>query len=87
MNVKFFKDLWRDDQVKSVSKEIDDSWRHRNHVSEVFKDEAMRYWRVDYRVSGDGEYHGIRDEEFTITQVSPVTKTVVVTEYVEIDHD
>jgi hypothetical protein len=83
-NEEFF-DLWCDDGLESVSKELDNSWRHGNNVEEVYLDPTTnKYWKVFYRVSGDGECHGIRDREFDIFEVMPIKKMVEVTEYVKI---
>lgn len=81
MNKKEFKELWLNDNLESVYRDIDDSWRHGNYVYEVFKTEDNRYFGVNYQVSGDGEWHGIRDEEFEFSEVEPYEETVVITKY------
>lgn len=81
-----FKELWEGDYLEEVYKKIDDSWRHGNNMTTVYhyeKDDT--YWQCQYRVSGDGEYHGIRDDEFTLRQVTPVKKIVEITEYVAVE--
>lgn len=75
-----------EDTLKSVSRELDDSWRHGNRVDEVWKRERDgTYWFAHYRLSTDGETNELRDGECDITRVYPVTKTIQVTEYVTKD--
>ncbi|MBT1154438.1 hypothetical protein J1C56_02415 [Aminobacter anthyllidis] len=83
MTPQEFRELWREDVMSRVHRDIDDSWRHGNNVTEVYKDELTgRFWRVGYQVSGDGEYHGIRELEFDgPAEVFPHTKLVAVVEY------
>lgn len=81
MNKEEFKDLWINDLIESVDRNIDDSWRHGNYIYEVFKTEDDRYFGVNYQVSGDGEYNGIREDEFEISELEPYTETIVVTKY------
>lgn len=75
-----FKELWFDDQLESMERDIDDSWRHGNYVSEVFK-HLNCFYRCNYQVSGDGEYHAIREGDFDIIQVYPYVETITVTKY------
>lgn len=81
MTEEEFKELWWNDELEEVDETIDDSWRHGNHYWTVFK-YGDEYWEAAYSVSGDGEEHGIRDDNFSIRRVYPVTKTVTITEYV-----
>lgn len=79
---------WRNPDLVSVHRDVDDDWRHGCSIWEVFhrpKDDT--YWGVSYRTSTDGEYHGIREDEYDVTQVYPkeVTKTIYVTEKVTED--
>lgn len=76
-----FKELWFDGVLESMEKNLDDSWRHGNYVDEVFKYED-KFYSCSYQVSGDGEEHGIRDDEFTLREVTPVTEMLQVTKYV-----
>lgn len=77
-----FVELWENDELESVWRELDDSWRHGNNVTEVFKDKEGRFWQVSYRVSGDGEYHGIRDNEMhALNEVEPFQVQTLVTHY------
>ena len=78
-----FRDMWRNEELEEVYETMDDSWRHGVNKTTVFKDDDGRFWQADYRVSGDGEYHGIRDNEFEYEEVFPVTKTITVTEYIK----
>lgn len=85
MNKQEFKELWENGLLKVVQEEIDDSWRHGNYMHTVYHHaESDTYWACNYQVSGDGEYHGIRDDDYEIFQVEPQTKTVVITEYVTV---
>lgn len=81
MDNETFRYLWMDEQIESVFKELDDSYRHGNYIYEVFKDNVGRFWAVNYTVSGDNEQHGIRDNEFDIHEVVAYTETEVVTKY------
>lgn len=81
-----FKEFWLNDQTKEVYEEIDDSWRHGNYMYTVFEilDEDEKgtgvYYGVSYQVSGDGEYHTIRDsDEFYMQRVTPVEEVRTVT--------
>ncbi|AKF13452.1 hypothetical protein PHIN3_189 [Sinorhizobium phage phiN3] len=81
MNKERFKELWYDDELEEVHEDIDDSWRHGNNVWTVYK-YGDTYWQASYRVSGDGEYHGIRDDDFEIERVYPHEVVTKVTNYV-----
>lgn len=83
MNKTLFKELWMDEGIQEVDDKIDDSWRHGNYHTTVFAYETpdeVQYWQAAYKVSGDGEYHGIRDNDFDIVRVYPkqviIEKTV-----------
>lgn len=74
---------WRDELLDSVHEELDDSYRHGNYVYEVFHRAADdTYWAVNYTCSGDGEQHGLRDDEHDgFTRVYPHKRVVTVVEY------
>lgn len=71
MNHQTFKELWWNDELELIEDDIDDGWRHGNNHSTIFK-HGNDYWNCNYRVSGDGEYHGIRENEFDLTKVYPI---------------
>lgn len=74
-----------EEELRQVSRKLDDSWRHGNRVSEVYHREADdTFWSVKYRRSGDGEYCELREGDAVIKQVWPVSKTIVVTDYVTV---
>lgn len=75
-----FKELWLNDELNEVDEEIDDSWRHGNNMSTVYEYKGQ-YWCANYQVSGDGEYHGIREDDFDLVRVFPETKVVTITNY------
>jgi hypothetical protein len=81
MNTEKFQELWHNGDLVKVDEELDDSWRHGNYVTTVYRYEN-EFWQADYHVSGDAEYHGIRDNDFKLTKVYPVTKITKTTEYV-----
>jgi hypothetical protein len=82
MTHKEFIDLWMDDAVESVWKDLDDSYRHGNYVTEVYKDQQGRFWRVAYTESGDGEQHGIRDNEmYLLEEVEQYQVQLLLTKY------
>lgn len=56
-------------------------WRHGCDFVDVFHRPADNtFWRVAYRVSTDGEYHGLQEGVYEISRVWPVPVTV--TKYV-----
>lgn len=82
-----FKELWRNDQLQVVHEDIDDGWRHgTNHIT-VFEQYSVEgkplgiFWEAGYQVSGDKEYHGIRENDFEFGEVFKHTRTVVETYY------
>ncbi len=82
-----FKELWYNDEMESVDVYMNDSWRHGVNITEIFKytnGEEITYWECIYRKSGDGEWHGIREMEFNLRQVTPITQTIVTTKYVPV---
>ena len=82
-NEDFIK-LWRSGQAKSRHKDLDDSYRHGNYVYEVFELPDGSFWACNYAISGNGEEHGIRDNEFDLYQVTPVEKIISTIEYVPV---
>jgi hypothetical protein len=88
-----FRDLWMDEWFDTVEDNIDDSWRHGNNHTTIFRlidrDNGNKptdiYYQAFYQVDGTGEYHGIRDASFEIRRVKPVveTKMVEVTTWVK----
>ena len=63
--------------MKMVYEEIDDSWRHGSYVTQYFYDEIHKtYWQVVYQRSTDGEYNGLSDKDFFLTEVEPYETTV-----------
>lgn len=90
MNKKEFSELWYDDAFEEVYEDIDDSWRHGcNYYTVFFHEETGKYYGASYRVSGDGEYHGLRPSEmdFEFEEVVPYTETVMVTKYASVCKD
>lgn len=86
LNKEKFKELWMNDEVETIEKDIDDSWRHGNYVFEVFKykpdpDGLPIYYSVSYNESSSSDYHGIRDGDFEIERVFPHEKVVRVIEW------
>lgn len=85
MNRKEFRDLWMDDRLEEVDSHADPSWRHGCYMTDVFlHTETGKYYRASYQRSIDGEYNGIREGNAWVVEVTPVTKTVTVTEYVNV---
>lgn len=74
-----------DDLLELVQRDVDDSWRHGNYVTEIYhrlSDDT--YWDVSYRKSGDGEYNELREQGGSaafIKQVTPVSKVITIVEY------
>jgi len=82
MNTPTRDELW-EEALEDVWNESLTGWRHGTDEKTVFhREEDDTYWMVDYKVSTDGESHGIRDDTYTIAQVRPVKR--VVTEYEKI---
>lgn len=64
--------------LESVFRESRDGWRHWCDITEVFFRKADNtYWQVEYRKATGGDYHGLRDGEYSVREVEPhqVTKT------------
>lgn len=78
------QEAWFDDggdEFDQVHRESDDDWRHGSSIMEVWKRHSDgTYWRLWYRKSGDGEYNGMRENEFELDQVFP--QEVVTTKWV-----
>jgi hypothetical protein len=80
MDSKELKRKWQEEILVSVHKELDDSYRHGNYVSEVFQDtETGKFWAVNYSVSGGGEQHGIRDGDAEAIEVTKTERQIVQT--------
>ena len=82
MIIEGFYEKWMDmdGELEVLYINLDDSWRHGNRVTSVFKIDE-KYYEVKYNVSGDGESHGIRDNEFTIKEVEPYEEIVKTIKY------
>lgn len=73
MNKPTCEQLFNDDGVKSVKLTENSGWRHGVEKEEIFyRGSDNTYWSAGYRVSTDGETHGLRDGEATIFQVKPI---------------
>jgi len=82
MNKEEFKQKWQEDELELVRRDLDDSWRHGNNVTEVFlEQETGKYYQVKYRESGDGYHNGIQEDEFELCEVFPHKKMIEVIEY------
>lgn len=74
------------EKFKSVHRESDDSWRHGCYITQVFQRlEDGTYWRVNYRLSHDGETNELTEGYAKISQVVPVEKTII--SYVAVKKD
>lgn len=72
-----------EEELESVEREIDNSWRHGCYIYEVYRRQSDdTYWAVSYRLSTDGETNELREGSAEISQVFPVTETITVTKYV-----
>ena len=71
------EELWNE-ELESILRETDDSWRHGCYVYEVFVRESDNtYWQANYQRSADGETNGLREGVADIFQVEPVeVKTI-----------
>ena len=86
MNKEEFYEKWADvdGELEEVFRDLDDSWRHGNRVTSVFKIDE-KYYEVKYNMSGDGEYNGLREKEFTIIEVEPYEEIVRTIKYKKIN--
>jgi len=76
------EELW-DEKLKSIKTTDESGWRHGVDREEIFfRGSDQTYWSVGYRVSTDGETHGLRDGDYTIYQVKPVKVEVI--DYVKV---
>lgn len=65
------------EELKSVARESDDSWRHGCRIREVFVRESDNtFWQADYDLSTDGETNGLREGYAKIFQVEPYQVSV-----------
>lgn len=72
-----------DDEIKSVHRKPDDSWRHGCYITHIFHRKSDgTYWKAYYRLSTDGETNELEEGYAKITQVTPVEKTII--DYVEV---
>lgn len=56
-------------------------WRHGTTQTAIFyREEDDTFWRAVYRVSTDGETHGLRDWDAAISRVWPKQRTITVYE-------
>ena len=63
--------------LKCILRESESGWRHGTDERRVFKRESDgTYWDVSYRLSTDGEYHGVKEGDYTCFRVEPFSKTV-----------
>lgn len=72
--------LWEDEEgdLTTVDRKSEDDWRHGCTIEEVFlRDSDQTYWWVSYRRQTDGEYDGLRDNDYVICQVEPYETTVI----------
>ncbi len=77
--------------LKEVHRDTTSGWRHGTDEYVVWHREADdTYWSACFRVSTDGEFHGLRAEygdkpDYTSSRVIPVEKTVI--RYDSVDND
>lgn len=72
------------DDFERVSKKADNDWRHGCTITAILKRLTdATFWRVVYRQSTDGEYNGIRENDYSLVQVKPVEVTT--TKYLPVD--
>lgn len=70
------------EDIVSVHREVDDSWRHGVRVYEVFRRKSDdTYWATNYEQSTDGEYNGLLEETHSVEQVTPRVEIVEKTIY------
>lgn len=70
------------DNIITVHREADDSWRHGSYVYEVFhRISDDTHWATNYNEQSDGEYVGLREEDYSIDQVEPHAKMIEVIEW------
>lgn len=62
-----------DDMFPTVHEHFDNDWRHGGtQTIVVFREEDQTYWRYVYRLSTDGEYNGLKENDYIVEQVEPV---------------
>lgn len=71
--------LLEEDGLKIVSRISDASWRHGTYETQVFhREKDDTFWQVVFRLSTDGETNELREGGYTIRQVTPQEKVVIV---------
>jgi prophage tail gpP-like protein len=84
------EDLFEQDGFSRVHRKDDASWRHGVERTDVYRrDSDGTFWMANFRVSTDGETHGLRDGEAEIVRCYPkqVTKTTYVLTPPDIEPD
>lgn len=62
----------------SVQREFDDDWRHGGTVTNViYRKSDDTFWCFCYRVSADGDWNGMRENDYGVSRVYPVEKTII----------
>jgi len=78
------EELLDEDGFEEVEREFDDDWRHGGTRNVVYRRESDdSFWSVAYRISTDGEFNGLREDEYSVFRVVP--KQVTTTTYVKAD--
>lgn len=71
-------ELLEEDGFDSVHRESEDGWRHGSDIYQVYRRLSDNtFWSASYRVSTDGETHGLREDDAYIVQVRPVEKLII----------
>lgn len=75
-----------EEELPCVQRSVEDGWRHGVTVTEVYKrEEDNTFWQAVYRKTPDGDTNELREGYAHITEVYPVTETIIRYEPVQLD--
>ncbi len=72
------EELLEEEGLEFKKNEVCDTWRWGNVICEIFYRESDKtYWEVIYKTGGDGDTHGLRDNDYSIQEVVPQTVEII----------
>lgn len=66
------------DLLESVYENVEDTWRHGVTMFEVFyRAKDNTHWGVSWRQDTNCDWHGLRENDYSLFQVRPVEVTTI----------
>lgn len=78
------QEIYMNDDYEEIESTLVSTWRFGTLKRDIIKLEDETYYKLNYRVSSDGETHGVVDGEFTFSKVTPITETITITKYITV---